>query len=94
MLQALGLAVIYFHLLFENHEIIWSNGLLTESFFPGFRISTSEDRKTLTEIEMLFPELEKDGFADYVTARTALTVNEAILLAQWKVNQMRLPRHF
>jgi len=27
--------VTYFHLVFDRHEIIMSNGILTESFFPG-----------------------------------------------------------
>lgn len=49
-------SVEYFHMLFDRHELIWSNGALTESLFTGpeaLRTVTAEARQ---EIQDLFPE--------------------------------------
>jgi hypothetical protein len=49
--------VIYFHVMFGAHELIMSNGALTESFYPGpmaMKGICAEDRM---EIMTLFPEM-------------------------------------
>ncbi len=50
--------VEYFHLLFDRHQIITSNGLHTESFHPATRTISTFDAKAREEILTLFPELE------------------------------------
>lgn len=48
--------VVYFHLLLDAHEIIWSNGALTESLFTGPEALKSVSAKARQEIMDLFPE--------------------------------------
>jgi len=49
-------SVTYYHILFDQHELLWSDGALTESFFPGDTIMSGND-DLRAEIEALFPEL-------------------------------------
>jgi len=50
-------AVTYVHILFDDHQIVFSNGAPSESFFPGpFALGTLE-AKVRQEILYLFPEL-------------------------------------
>ena len=68
----------YFHLLFENHEIILTEGAPTESFFPGpysLRMLVPEKRAELLE---LFPDLLDVGYGDF--ARPCLTPKEGRFL--------------
>ncbi|MGB0903745.1 MAG: Hint domain-containing protein, partial [Mangrovicoccus sp.] len=49
--------VTYYHLLFERHEILFSNGAPTESFYPGrFAIAALGLRERLS-LAKLFPDL-------------------------------------
>ncbi|MCG7521438.1 Hint domain-containing protein [Ruegeria sp. Ofav3-42] len=48
--------VVYFHLLFDTHEIIWSNGTPTESLFTGPEALKSVSTEAQQEIKDLFPE--------------------------------------
>jgi hypothetical protein len=48
--------VTYHHILFDQHELVWSEGCITESFFPGDCIM-SGDPEMRAEINALFPEL-------------------------------------
>jgi hypothetical protein len=56
VLPAVG--VTYVHLLFDRHEIIVSEGALSESFHPGETGLLSLDDAQRHEVELLFPELE------------------------------------
>lgn len=47
----------YFHILFEDHEIIWSNGSPTESLFTGAEALKAISPEGREEIETLFPEI-------------------------------------
>lgn len=49
--------VDYFHILFDHHEIIYSNGAQTESLYLGPEAQKAIGRKTVDEIAELFPEL-------------------------------------
>ncbi|WP_425073942.1 Hint domain-containing protein [Sagittula sp. S175] len=53
-----GGRVDYVHVLFDQHEIITANGLLSESFLPGPEITNIFAEETLSEITALFPELD------------------------------------
>lgn len=46
----------YYHLLFDQHEIVFAEGAQTESFYPGNDILAS-DRDTFIEVTALFPAL-------------------------------------
>ncbi|MBE1286012.1 MAG: type I secretion protein [Rhodobacteraceae bacterium] len=73
--------VEYFHLLFDNHQIMFTEGAPTESFHPGaYTLSELEDA-VRDELLVLFPELTSEcGYGD--TVRTALRTWEASLLSQ------------
>ncbi|MDG1431548.1 MAG: Hint domain-containing protein, partial [Paracoccaceae bacterium] len=64
--------VTYHHLLFDQHQIIVSEGLFTESFHPGDAALSGMDRATIWELLTLFPELalEENGYGN--TARPCL----------------------
>lgn len=73
--------VTYVHLLFDAHQVIYSEGLLTESFLPGPQTMTGFARETRDEICALFPELDPDTGLGYgAAARTSLKAFEAQLL--------------
>jgi hypothetical protein len=53
--------VTYWHFMFEEHEVVFSAGLKTESFFPAaYGISTMA-RESRQELLRLFPELASGG---------------------------------
>ncbi|WP_019955698.1 Hint domain-containing protein [Yoonia vestfoldensis] len=53
--------VTYVHLLFDQHEIVISNGALTESLFTGAEALKAVSPAARAEIMALFPELADDG---------------------------------
>ncbi len=52
-----GVTVTYHHIMFDAHKIIESDGVLTESFFPGDAALSTLDQTTRDELITLFPEL-------------------------------------
>ncbi|MEO0891680.1 MAG: Hint domain-containing protein [Pseudomonadota bacterium] len=54
--------VTYFHILFDAHQLIYSNGALTESLFTGPQAMKSIPRAAREEIKALFPEMFAPGF--------------------------------
>lgn len=70
--------ITYFHLMFDRHEVIFSEGVPTESYLPGDGAGLSDDARL--EFETLFPELAQTGSAKYITARRVLRKHEASLL--------------
>ncbi len=80
-----GGEVCYFHLLFDEHQVVFSEGLATESFHIGPQTTKSFEPAVVEEICTLFPQLDPDTGAGYVpTARRALRGFEARLLAKAK----------
>lgn len=68
-----GEQVEYFHMLFDQHEIVWANGLEAESFHPGAQTLDAFDAEARAEIVALFPELDLDSDKGYgATARRVL----------------------
>lgn len=55
--QAPAAGVTYLHVLFDQHEVIRSNGAWSESFLIGPQMIKSGDRGIMAEITSLFPEL-------------------------------------
>lgn len=73
-----GGEVEYFHLLFDRHEIIWSEGLATESFLPGPMVMNDLDAAVQDEVLELFPEIDPNTMQGYgPTARLPLRAFEA-----------------
>lgn len=80
--QVEGGEVTYVHLLFDRHQILWSEGLETESFLPGPQIVHALEQDVMTEICTLFPELDPETGAGYgPAARQTLRQYEASLLS-------------
>lgn len=76
-----GGMVTYFHLLFDEHEVIFSNGLASESFRPGPQVTAQLAPETVKEICRLFPEIDAKTGAGYgASARRNLRGYEAQLL--------------
>lgn len=74
-------SVEYYHLLFDQHEILWSNGALSESYHPGPQSSAGFDRETQDELFKLFPDLCPSTGAGYgAAARMSLRQYETVLL--------------
>ena len=72
--------VEYFHILFDCHEIVLSNGAPTESFHPGESDVGAMAPETRDEIYSLFPALAQDFGRYGPPARISLRAHEAALL--------------
>ncbi|MEL7279754.1 MAG: Hint domain-containing protein, partial [Pseudomonadota bacterium] len=77
-----GGTVEYFHMMFDRHELVYAEGIPSESFHPGHVGLGSFAEETREEILMLFPELRADaaGYSEHV--RPSLKVREAKVLAE------------
>ncbi|MBF9042347.1 2,3,4,5-tetrahydropyridine-2,6-carboxylate N-succinyltransferase [Rhodobacterales bacterium HKCCE4037] len=53
-----GGEVEYFHVLFDTHQVIWSEGLATESFLPGATVMNEMEQAVQDEVLSLFPEID------------------------------------
>ncbi|MCI5098473.1 MAG: choice-of-anchor L domain-containing protein [Rhodobacteraceae bacterium] len=75
-----GGPVCYVHLLFDQHEIVLSNGMLSESYHPGVLTLNGYDAAVQAEVLSLFPDLKEMSELDYgPTARRVLRRFEAEL---------------
>lgn len=61
--------VTYYHLLFDDHQIVSGDGVLSESFFPGSEAMKAVDCGTQREMFALFPELATGVLVQTQTAR-------------------------
>ncbi|MEL6601497.1 MAG: Hint domain-containing protein, partial [Pseudomonadota bacterium] len=73
--------VDYIHLLFDRHQIIYADGLATESLHPGRVALEGFDAPARAEVLTLFPELRVTCNGYGKTARYALTTREARALS-------------
>lgn len=79
--QVPGGSVDYVHLLFDEHQVVFSEGLATESFLPGPQMARSFEAEIVAEICTLFPELDPATGGGYsAAARRTLRRFEARLL--------------
>jgi VCBS repeat-containing protein len=73
----------YIHLMFDQHEVVLSDGAWTESFQPGDYTLHGMGNAQRCEILELFPELKTpQGLNDYAAARRTLKKHEARLLVR------------
>ncbi|RGP38354.1 Hint domain-containing protein [Pseudotabrizicola alkalilacus] len=75
--------VDYVHLLFDQHELIFSEGILTESFHPDTYGLSLLSHPTRAEVLMLFPDLAHHSASYGPTARRSLRA--------WETAALRLP---
>ncbi len=81
-----GGEVTYVHLLFDRHQVVFSEGLETESFLPGPQTTKSFEREVVDEICAIFPEIDPETGSGYSpAARRTLKRYEADLLRASKV---------
>ncbi len=72
-------SIEYFHVLFDDHNVIYTNGAPTESLHPGLYLVSTLSEDSRDELLRLLPELE-DPDAYGTTARHGLKLWEARLL--------------
>jgi hypothetical protein len=76
-----GGEVTYVHLLFDRHEVVFSEGLPTESFLPGPQVLSALEAPVRDEVLELFPEIDRRTHVGYgPPARTGLKGYEARVL--------------
>ena len=72
-----GGSVEYFHILFDQHEIIFGAGIPSESFYPGTQSIQVFDEDQRVEIFTLFPELALSPTNYGLEVRTTMKSFEA-----------------
>lgn len=75
-----GGEIEYFHLMFDRHEIIRGNGVLSESFFLSEHSISAVEQSQRAELLSLFPNLAAGLQAQGSTATLTLKAHEAVLL--------------
>jgi len=81
ILRAPSGRVEYFHMLFDHHELVLSEGCWTESFHPGAVGWSTLCDETRSEILTLFPGLDaRTGKSDMSTARYVVNRKEAVVV--------------
>ncbi|MDR0810355.1 MAG: Hint domain-containing protein [Gemmobacter sp.] len=82
--------VEYWHLLFEDHEIVYSNGAETESLYPGPEALKALGPEAIDEIQAIFPELCNFGKENpFPSVRPLLSGRDGRKLAERHVNKQR-----
>ena len=74
-----GGEVEYFHLLFDEHQVVMANGVASESLLLGPIGATFLDSDSVAEIRTLFPEVELFKGMGFEAARPVLKAYEAAL---------------
>jgi len=72
--------VTYIHVLLDQHQVIWANGLETESFHPASAALANLDKLDRERLLAQYPELENDAHTYGSFARRRLSVSEAAIL--------------
>lgn len=72
--------VTYIHILLERHQVVWANGLETESFHPGMAALDGLEARARAELLDLVPGADADPEAYGAPARRNLTGAEAAIL--------------
>ena len=73
--------VTYIHLLLSDHQILWPNGVETESFHPASAALTTLDASDRKRLITRFSDLEFDPHTYGGSARRNLSVTEAAILS-------------
>ena len=73
-------AVTYVHLLLQDHQVLWANGVETESFHPANAALSTLDDEDRIRLLGQFPDLEFDPNTYGEYARRNLSSSEAAIL--------------
>lgn len=73
-------AVTYYHIMFDEHEVIYSDGAPTESLFVGGNTLATLSDQGRHELLQIFPQLAQMNTQHPNTARACLRQHEAALL--------------
>ncbi len=65
ILREEGGKVVYVHMLFDQHEIVWAEGAPSESFHPGAQGWSALSDDMRDEILTLFPQIADGKFENY-----------------------------
>ncbi len=72
--------VTYVHVLFDRHQVIWANGVETESFHPANAALSSLNEEDRAKLLAMYPELKLDPHTYGAYARRNLSASEAAIL--------------
>jgi len=72
--------VTYYHFMFDDHHTVLSNGLESESFFPGVEAVRGVDDAARTELYTIFPDLANDPAIYGETCIPTLKAHEAMAM--------------
>ncbi|QFS81761.1 hypothetical protein FIU97_03135 [Roseivivax sp. THAF40] len=72
--------VTYIHLMLPRHEVLFANGVESESFHPGETQLNTLDPEDRARLGQLIPYVETNPMSYGVTARRNLTASEAAIL--------------
>ncbi len=72
--------VTYIHLLLEDHQVLWANGVESESFHPANASLSALSVGDLERLKQVLPAVEDDAFSYGGYARRNLTGVEAAIL--------------
>lgn len=86
--------VQYYHFLFDDHQIVYSNGMPTESLYFGPEVRKTLPPEGLAEIMELFPQFSTTGFA-WPPARKVIMKSKQIdqLIVRHEKNAKALFHH-
>ena len=73
--------VTYVHLLLPSHQVVWANGVETESFHPASAALASLDDDDRARLLALHPQLESEAHSYGAFARRNLSASEAAILS-------------
>lgn len=74
-------SVDYIHILFDQHELVFANSALSESFFPGINALKTIDGPAQCEVFQIFPDLVQFPNSFGNLARPSASNAEAMVLA-------------
>jgi len=72
--------VTYIHVLLDEHQVLWANGLETESFHPASAALQTLDTQDRLRLMAEYPQLEYDPHTYGGFARRTLSPSEAAIL--------------
>ncbi len=73
--------VTYVHMAFDNHEVVYANGVEAESFHPAERTVAALNSEQRAELLEIFPHLAESDLFAYDSARPELRGKDARVLA-------------
>lgn len=80
IIDRFAMEVVYYHLLLDDHQVVWANGVLAESFHPANADLGTVDPAQRAQLLDVYPELELDPMAYGAFARRRLSAGEAAIL--------------